>query len=355
MYEKIDGSLLTLYFHRHASVLPAAAVDGGQWRVASQKLPTAAGEMPGGGGSFADHFWSAFREHAYALPSCTACCYMFELTSPQHTIVVPHAARRLRCLGARDLRTLEELPCEVVAAAYGWQIPTRYDELQSESAVVAAARRLNPVAQEGFVAVDASWRRMKIKSAGYVAIHHLKERPGGSFTARRLIEIARNNEGDEFLAYFPGLSAHFSQAHAALAHLAQRLAVAIGSGGGFETELKPLVKLARTKGWTAAEVVQAANIKQVERALGDSWMREPHAEGGGDSGEPPRKVMFSADRGSQAHGVPSSSGAPEPQGEPPTDAGSSSDEGQAETIAVDNPFAALGGGSSDSGSESSDE
>ena len=122
----------------------------------------------------------------------------------------------------------------------------------------------------------------------------------------------------------------------------------------FETELKPLVKLARTKGWTAAEVVQAANIKQVERALGDSWS-EPHAEGGGDSGEPPRKVMFSVDRGSQAHGVPSSSGSPEPRPDPPADDGASSDEGQAETIAADNPFAALGGGSSDSGSESSDE
>ena len=44
-----------------------------------------------------------------------------------------------------------------------------------------------------------------------------------------------------------------------------------------------------------------------------------------------------------------------PQAEPPADAGSSSDEGQAETIAAGNPFAALGGGSSDSGSESSDE
>ena len=357
VYEKIDGSLLTLYFHRCAQ--PAGgtptAADSGVWRVASSKLPTAAGAMPGSDGkaSFADHFWAAFEGHGYALPSCKACCYMFELTSPQHTIVVPHSTRRLRCLGGRDLRTLEEIPCEILAAVYGWQIPSRYDALQSESAVVAAARRLNPVKQEGFVAVDASWRRMKIKSAGYVAIHHLKERPGGSFTSRRLIEIARNNEGDEFLAYFPELSTSFSQAHNALAHLSQRLAVAIsgGAGRGNEVELKPLVKQARMKGLTAAEVVQVANIKHVERALGENWMCEPQAEGRGSS----RAAVFSVHRGRQAHEIARCSSPKTHPKTPPRDDGASSDEGRAETVAVGNPFAALDDDSSESDSWSSGE
>ena len=57
--------------------------------------------------------------------------------------------------------------------------------------------------QEGFVVVDAKWRRLKIKSRGYVALHHLggnHDRSGGyeanlKHRRRRIAEIVRNNEG----------------------------------------------------------------------------------------------------------------------------------------------------------------
>ena len=228
-------------------------------------------------------FWAAFLEAGYALPTSTVHCYMFELTLPQHTIVVPHSRRELRCLGARDLHTLEEVSCEVVAAACGWRIPNRFDELRSEPAVVAAAQCLNPMEQEGFVVVDRNWRRLKIKSAGYVAIHHLKDRPGGSYTARRLLEIARNNEGDEFLAYFPQLARQHSQAHAALSRLANQLADASLGGrsnwrarGEAGPGLKALLKLMELQELTPVEALRRANIKDVERALGACWLELDH-------------------------------------------------------------------------------
>jgi hypothetical protein len=253
----------------------------GRWRVASQKLPTASGAMPGGDGkaTFCDHFWAAFREAGYALPISTVHCYMFELSSPDHRIVVQHARRELRCLGARDLGTLEEVPCEVIASAYGWKIPKRFDSLRSEVEVVAAAQRLNPIEQEGFVVVDRCWRRLKVKSAGYVAIHHLKERPGGTYTARRLLEIARNNEGDEFLAYFPDLASQHRQAQLGLARLSTQLEEACSSGwsrcnGENGTGLKALLKLMQLNELTPTETLRTANIKDVERALGPQWLEQ---------------------------------------------------------------------------------
>ena len=141
VYEKIDGSLLTLYFRRRHAAGGGGGGGGGRWLVASSKLPTAAGLLPGAeaGRSFAAEFWAAFAEAGMCLPSCTGCCYMFELTTPSHTIVVPHRRRRLRCLGARDLRTLQELPVEAVAAAYRWPTPPRFDELRTEAAVLEDA------------------------------------------------------------------------------------------------------------------------------------------------------------------------------------------------------------------------
>ena len=46
-------------------------------------------------------------------------------------------------------------------------------QLKSLHAIETAAEKLNPAEAEGFVAVDAKWNRIKIKSPAYVAMHHL--------------------------------------------------------------------------------------------------------------------------------------------------------------------------------------
>merc|ERR1712232_1390906 len=122
-----------------------------------------------------------------------------------------HTQADVVCIGGRDMCTLEEIPCEEIVETTGWDMPRRFDDLRTLNAVVVAARSLNPVIQEGFVVVDQQWRRVKVKSASYVALHHLGgnyDRGGSSALddrgrRRSLIQIARNNEGDEFLAYYP--------------------------------------------------------------------------------------------------------------------------------------------------------
>jgi hypothetical protein len=59
---------------------------------------------------------------------------------------------------------------------------------------------------EGVVLRDHNGIRFKVKSASYVALHHLK---GGISRTSRLIELALSNEGDEVLTYFPEIRAEF--------------------------------------------------------------------------------------------------------------------------------------------------
>lgn len=205
--EKLDGSIMSLYWYQ------------GHWHVASNKLPAGDGLVPDGGTkTFAEAFWDTWREKGYRLPSNTGACFMFEMLLPSHTIVVRHGNADLLCIGGRELGGLTEFPCEEAGRANGWATPKRFNELRDLDSVLAAARLLNPVAQEGFVVVDRHWCRLKIKCAGYVALHHLSSCPGWRTAAsaaglkarhRSLLQIARNNEGDEFLAYFPELEEEF--------------------------------------------------------------------------------------------------------------------------------------------------
>ena len=149
---------------------------------------------------------------------------MFELTSPASRIVVAHEEADLRCIGARDLATLKEVEAEAVAEENGWRAARRFPQLKSLQAVEAAAEKLNPAEAEGFVAVDAKWNRIKIKSPAYVAMHHLGAVPtaGGDrrsphLRRRRLLQIALAAEGDEWLAYWPEFAREFEAIKVAIA------------------------------------------------------------------------------------------------------------------------------------------
>jgi len=126
------------------------------------------------------------------------------------------------------------------------------------------------------VAVDEQWCRIKVKSASYVALHHLggnHDRGGSSALDdrgrhRSLVQIARNNEGDEFLAYYPQLEKEFREVVGKLGAL-ERLVD--GGGGGNESETQGLIqrffKKMRQDGLSAKQVLQQAKIQDLEAAL----------------------------------------------------------------------------------------
>jgi hypothetical protein len=195
VYEKLDGSLMTLYWYAD------------QWHVASSGLPDAGGPVMGSSGTFAELFWRVWNELGYRLPTDTGCCYMFELMTPHNRVVVPHQTCRIVLHGAREIATGIECKPEIFASdSVAWEVVRSYP-IATLDDVVAMAATLKPMEHEGYVVVDKDFRRIKVKSPQYVAMAHMKD----NFTVGRMLELVRTNEGEEFLGYFPELRADYER------------------------------------------------------------------------------------------------------------------------------------------------
>jgi hypothetical protein len=187
VYEKLDGSLMTLYYFR------------GEWHVSSSGSPDASGEVNGLGFTFAELFWKTWNDLGYKLPSDEECdlSFMFELMTPYNTIVVNHENPRLILHGVRNWIGDEYNPA-IPSSAHGWECVQSFPLTNWDECIKAAAM-LNGACSEGYVVCDANYSRVKLKCPQYVAIHHLKE----GFSPKRMLEIVRGAESDEVLAYFP--------------------------------------------------------------------------------------------------------------------------------------------------------
>ena len=186
VYEKLDGSLMVLYFY------------DGEWRVQSSGTPDAGGEVNGFGFTFAELFWKVWNELGYHLPQEREYCFIFELMTPYNRIVVQPKNNQIVLHGARNLDTLIESEPGFWANKYGWELVKSYP-LTNWTEVIKAAEMLDPMDSEGYIICDQNFNRVKVKSPQYVAISHLRE----GFSTRRMLEIILTNEGEEFLAYFP--------------------------------------------------------------------------------------------------------------------------------------------------------
>lgn len=193
VYEKLDGSLMTLYYYRD------------KWHVASSGLPDAGGPVCGAyPGTFADLFWQTWNALGYQLPvpmtdTPFETCFMFELMTPYNRIVCKQGASRIVLHGVRVCEPdYEECPPEAWAPKFGWEC-VRTFPLGTFDDCLASVQTIDPMDGEGYVVCDAVFNRVKVKSPQYVALAHLKD----GFSLRRLLEIVRANESSEFLAHFP--------------------------------------------------------------------------------------------------------------------------------------------------------
>lgn len=264
VYDKLDGSLMTLY--------PYAR----RWHVASSAVPDAAGRAHKSGLTFAQLFEQTWARLGYHLPdTADARCFMFELMTPDNPIIVRHAKPRLVLHGVRDLTTMAELDPDPFAAHYGWEC-VRSLPLSTIDDCLAAAAELRPTHGEGYVVRDAAFRRVKVKSPHYVALAHIKE----AMTGRRLLEIVRANESDEFLAYFPEFRPAYDAARAAFDVLCAELEAdyhrlsSIPDQRAFAAEAaktrcsSPLFALRAGKAPNVRAFFASATIQLLERALG---------------------------------------------------------------------------------------
>lgn len=183
--EKIDGSLIMLYWY------------DGDWQVATSGTPDASGEVNMTGTTFAKLFWdTATAQNTNLEYLSRSYTWILELTTPYNRVVVNHNDCKIWLLGARGTLSLEEVHpqyLETIGQTLRFNVPKRHS-LYNINDCVKAAEALVPTEHEGFVVVDKSFNRIKIKSPAYVMLHHSKD----SLSLRRMCDVVRKGEYAEF-------------------------------------------------------------------------------------------------------------------------------------------------------------
>lgn len=186
--EKLDGSLIIMYHY------------DGKWNVATSGTADAGGQVYGFAFTFAQLFWRVWEENGYcsldALNKRNT--YMFELMTPYNRIVVQHKENKLALIGIRNNETGIEQDANEISID-GFPPVVKSFALNTYEDVIASLGSIDPMSQEGYVAVDKAFNRRKIKSPQYVAIHHMRD----GMSPRKMLEIVRGGEKSEFLTYFP--------------------------------------------------------------------------------------------------------------------------------------------------------
>jgi hypothetical protein len=191
--EKLDGSLLILCNH------------SGQWIVSTKKNPgghCAVGDWPV---TFCELFWEIFNQQhpngrEQLVPGWTYC---WELTSEKNRVITHIRERAVTLLAVRDEQGCE-MTLDDARLWVGWKRVQQFD-ISSAAAAQQAAELLDPLQQEGFVVVDAQFRRAKIKSARYVQLHHVRF----GLNLKDMLDLIRQGEHEEALTYFPELQDRF--------------------------------------------------------------------------------------------------------------------------------------------------
>lgn len=184
---KEDGSLMTLYYYDN------------NWQVASSGTPDASGRTCSGI-SYKKVFWDTWNELNYKLPTDTNFCYMFELCTRDTIVVVEHLKSRIIFHGARNLKTFREVHPNQIGENYNWEI-VKYHDLKTLEQVKKYAEEFTATENEGFIAVDKDFNRVKIKSIQYVEFHHTEG--AQKHDDASILKIIQTNESEEYLAYFP--------------------------------------------------------------------------------------------------------------------------------------------------------
>lgn len=187
VYEKYDGSLITLYKY------------DGKYHVATTGTPDAKVPVNDFSYTFEQLFYKVLEENNLELPDIPeGISLMFELMTEYNRIVVPHPKMEVVLLNARNARTGDWLDTNLWN---NFKHPQKF-EFRSIEELLSSFRSFTGVDREGYVIVDANHNRVKAKHPHYVELHHATT--GTTFSA--LVSLALKDEVSETLVYFPHLT-----------------------------------------------------------------------------------------------------------------------------------------------------
>ena len=181
--EKIDGSLIKLYFYHNEWV----------WATNSTVRAEEA-KLHGSNRSFLDVIHSAVNYRDIDFSSLNRdYTYIFELVSPETRVVIAYPNAKLYHTGTRNNITGEELAEDI-----GVEKPKEYSgRMDIEFWKNAAEHRIqtseNPI-YEGYVVVDRDYHRVKIKTPEYLTAHRLAA--NWVLTKERAYEILVGNDAE---------------------------------------------------------------------------------------------------------------------------------------------------------------
>ncbi|MFC7663672.1 T4 RnlA family RNA ligase [Methylorubrum suomiense] len=193
-YEKLDGSLIIVFFH------------DGRWKAATK-----------GAFNSEQARWAQIRlDQSDLSPLVPGATYLFEAVYPENRIVVHYDEPALVMLAAYAEDGLELSYADVLATcnALGWRAARRY-AFQSIPEMVKTAEAL-PANDEGFVIRFSDGLRLKLKGAEYRRIHALISRctPLAMWEAMSAgddVDALRRDLPEEFWGILTRSSAYFGR------------------------------------------------------------------------------------------------------------------------------------------------
>jgi hypothetical protein len=192
LHEKIDGSLIRIYFWND------------KWNIATRGMAFAESAMNGFDITFRELVLKALDVNEQTFQySCEEMLdkdttYICEITSVENRCVKAYTGYNLHYLAARNNKTFEFINAREVAREFGMCIPERYsfETIEACQEVVKTLKNLD----EGYVMYQDGVPVCKIKSPAYCAVHLLR---GEGLNPKRISELVLTNEQEEYLIYFP--------------------------------------------------------------------------------------------------------------------------------------------------------
>lgn len=194
--EKLDGTLTSLYLDLISR----------EWCVATRSVPDADKPIDGfGEHTFRTLFEEALKTHKLSFNELTShlsslFTYCFELTAPHNHVVVKYDRPSLHLLAVRNIETGAELcPTSVLVSTLIPPVPAHPVRTLSDLLALVESR---PASQgEGVVVRMPGFKRVKVKSAAYLAAHRLKSSVGNS--PRSLLSVILMGQYDDVEPLLP--------------------------------------------------------------------------------------------------------------------------------------------------------
>jgi T4 RnlA family RNA ligase len=199
VYEKLDGSLIGVWFNRFT----------GRWEISTRGMAFAEGNHPMGG-TFREKVLAAFNatdeqlQEVFNRKFHTDWTIIFEYTGPENKVVTRYSESQMVILGSRRNDGIEFVDLDYLQEKLArLNVRTARTYFGSDIEKMRELANSLPNLEEGFVIHHpATGKRMKLKSETYVLAHRIRGNDTVP-TRKNLLELVLTGETDEFLGYFP--------------------------------------------------------------------------------------------------------------------------------------------------------